>query len=88
MQGNERADAEAKKAAEDRTLTQLRGHRPLKLARTYIKVATKEQWHKISTEDTKSAEALRHITIDPKLYNEITNRNTAARRILDNLTKP
>ena len=42
IQGNERADAEAKKAAADSTLTQLRRHRPLKSARArYIKTSSK-----------------------------------------------
>ena len=87
IQGNERADAEAKKAAADPNLNQLRKRRPLKSARTrYIKTAAKEQWHKIWTEDTKNAKALRHITkmkrkgnkTGPKLYNDMTNRDTAA----------
>ena len=87
IQGNERADAEAKKAAADPTLNQLRRHRPLKSARTrYIKTAAKEQWQKIWTEGTKNAKALRHITkikrkgnkTGPKLYNDMVNRDTAA----------
>ena len=87
IQGNEQADAEAKKAAADWTLTQLRRHRPLKSARIrYIKAAAKEQWHKIWNEDTKTAKGLRYITKiktkdnknGPKLYNQIVNRSTAA----------
>ena len=87
IQGNERADAEAKKAAADSTLNQLRKHRPLKSARTrHIKTAAKEQWQKIWTEGTKNAKALRHITkikrkgnkTGPKLYNDMVNRDTAA----------
>ena len=80
IQGNERADEEAKKAAADSTLTQLRRHRPLKSARVrYIKTTAKEQWHKIWNENTKTAKALRYITKikrkgnknGPKLYNQI-----------------
>ena len=42
IQGNERADAEAKKVTADPTLTQLRRHRPLKSARIrYIKSSSK-----------------------------------------------
>ena len=87
IQGNKRADAGAKKAAMDPTLTQLRRHQPLKSARIrYIKTAAKEQWQKIWTEGTKTAKALRYITkmkrkgnkMGPKLYNEIVNRNSAA----------
>jgi len=86
IQGNEWADAEAKKAAADSTLAQLRKHRPLKSARVrYIKTAAKEQWHKIWNKDTKTAKALRYITKTkrngnkngPKLYNQIANRSTA-----------
>jgi RNase H len=87
IQGNERADVEAKKAAADPTLHQLRRHRPLKSARTrHIRKMAKEQWHKIWTEGTKNAKALRHITkmkrkgnkTGPKLYNDMINRDTAA----------
>ena len=87
IQGNERADTEAKKAAADSTLTQLRKHRPLKSARVRsIKTAAKEQWHKIWNEGTKTAKSLRYITKikrygnqnGPKLYNQIANRSTAA----------
>jgi len=78
---------EAKKAAANPTLTQVRRHKPLKSARTrYINAAAKEQWHKTWNEVTKTAKALRYITktrrkgnkTGPKLYNEIANRNTAA----------
>jgi len=87
IQGNERADAEAKKAAADPTLNQIRRHKPLKSARIRnIKAAAKEQWRKIWSENTKTAKALRHITkmkrkenkSGPELYNEIANRNSAA----------
>jgi ribonuclease HI len=83
IQGNERADMEAKKAAMDPTLNQLHKQKPLKSARTrYIKAAAKEQWHKSWTEDTKTAKTLRHITkrkgskSGPKLYNDMVSRNT------------
>ena len=87
IQGNERADAEAKKAAMNSTLTQLRKHKPLKSGRTrHIKTEAKEQWKKIWNKETRTAKPLRHITKikrkenknGPELYNEIVNRNTAA----------
>jgi hypothetical protein len=58
IQGNERADVEAKKATADPTLNQLRGYGPLKSARTRnIKTLAKEQWHKLWIEGTKNAKA-------------------------------
>jgi len=87
IQGNERADTEAKKAATDSTVTQLPRRRPLKSARVRrIKTSAKEQWRKMWNEGSKTAKILRHITktqgkgnkIGPKLYNEISNRKDAA----------
>ena len=87
IQGNERVDTEAKKAAADSTVTQLPRRRPLKSARVRsIKASAKEQWRKIWNEGTTTAKKLRRITkmqrkgnkIGPKLYNEIANRKDAA----------
>lgn len=87
IQGNERADAEAKKAATASNLTQLPRQRPLKSARArYIKAAAREQWRAAWNGGSKTAKALRHITkikrrgdkVGPKLYNGIKNRSTAA----------
>jgi len=59
IQGNERVDTEAKKAAADSTVTQLPRCRPLKSARVRrIKAEAKEQWREIWNEGTKTAKAL------------------------------
>ena len=63
IQGNERVDTEAKKAATDSTVTQLPRRRPLKSARgRTIKALAKEQWRKIWNEGTTTAKKLRRIT--------------------------
>ena len=54
IQGNERADTEAKKAAADSTLTQLRKHRPLKSARVRsIKTAQRNNGTRYGTKALK-----------------------------------
>ena len=86
IEGNERADMEAKKAATDPTLSRPHNYKPLKSARVrHIKALAKKQWHTTWSGNTKSATALRHImrgqktNSGPKLYNAITNRNEAAK---------
>ena len=85
IEGNEQADAEAKKAAINPILRQSHKHRPLKSGRArYIKTAAKEQWQR-QWRDAKTARSLRHIMktkkkgiqIGPSLYNEISDRYTA-----------
>src|SRR6204780_1110579 len=88
IDGNERADAEAKQAATNPTSSHPFKHKPLKsaLIRT-IKNAAKYQWQKEWKEGTGTAITLRRITrrkgvkSGPKLYNSISNRNTAARLV-------
>src|SRR5439155_22096760 len=77
IEGNEIADKEAKRAAQDQASNQPFKHRPLKSARVrYIKTLAKEQWHKKWRENTKTATALQCIMkgknapTGPKLYNE------------------
>ena len=86
IEGNELADAEAKKAAINPTLSQTHNYKPLKSARArYIKTAAKKQWHTTWNENTKTANSLRRIMkakntkIGPALYNEIEDRNSAAK---------
>lgn len=85
IEGNERADVEAKKAAMDPTLSQQFRHKPLKSARVRnIKAAAKEQWQKEWNEGTKTAITLRILTkrkgvkTGLKLYNAISSRRTVA----------
>src|SRR5437667_1498082 len=80
IDGNERADAEAKKERWSYN------HRPLKSARIRtIKEMAKKQWDKEWNENTKMAKALRRITkrkgvkTGLKLYNEIPGRDTVAK---------
>jgi len=61
-------------------------YKPLKSARArYIKAAAKEQWHTIWSKNTKTAASLKRITratytkAGPALYNEIADRNWAAK---------
>ena len=86
IDGNERADAEAKMAAMKTTSNQPFKHKPLKSARARtIKEAAKNQWQKEWNEGTSTAMALRRITRQKgvkaglKLYDEITSRNTVAK---------
>jgi hypothetical protein len=62
IEGNERADVEAEKAATDITLRQPHKYKPLKSARArYIKAATKKQWQTAWRANTKTASVLRSI---------------------------
>ena len=86
IEGNERADAEAKKAAIHPSTSRSYNHRPLKSARIRtIKETAKKQWDKEWNENTKTAKALRRITkrkgvkTGPKLYNEIPGRDMVAK---------
>ena len=86
IDGNERADEEAKKAAIHPATSRSYNHRPLKSARIRaIKEAAKKQWDKEWNENTKTAKALRRITkrkgakTGPKLYNEIPGRDMVAK---------
>ena len=86
IEGNERADAEAKKAAIQSSMSRPYNHRPLKSARIrVIKEMARKQWDKEWNENSKTAKALRRITkrkgakTGPKLYNEIPGRDTVAK---------
>ena len=86
IDGNERADAEAKKAAIHPPTSRSYNHRPLKSARIRtIKEAAKKQWNKEWNGNTKRVKALRRITkrkgvkTGPKLYTEIPGRDTVAK---------
>ena len=86
IEGNERADVEAKKAATDITLRQPHKYKPLKSARArHIKAAAKKQWQTAWRANTKTASMLRAITggkytkTGPTLYNEIESRKDAAK---------
>src|SRR5208282_2283107 len=85
INGNERADTEAKKAALDSKTSRPFKYKPLKSARLqYIKKSIKEQWSKAWNEHIQTSKALRHLTkqkgvrTGPKLYNSLPNRNTVA----------
>jgi hypothetical protein len=85
IDGNERADLEAKKAATDPTLSQPYKHKPLKSAkRRGINANAKDQWQRQWNESTKTATGLRRITkrkgvkTGAKLYNAISRRQTVA----------
>ena len=77
-------DAEAKKAAIHPSISRSYNHRPLKSA--WIRII-KKQWDKEWNENTKTAKALRRIIkrkgvkTEPKLYNEIPDRDTVAKII-------
>ena len=59
IEGNEHADAEAKKAATDITLRQRHNYKPLKSAHARsIKALAKKQWHTAWSKNTKTAIAL------------------------------
>jgi ribonuclease HI len=86
IEGNERADTEAKKAALDLSLSRPHHYKPLKSARArHIKAVAKEQWDKAWRENTKTALALRRITKEkytktgPAIYREMANRNGAVK---------
>ena len=86
IEGNERADEEAKKAATHPSISQLHNHRSLKSARIRtIKEMAKKQWDKEWNENIKTAKALRRIIkrkgvkTGSKLYNEIPDRDTVAK---------
>lgn len=85
IEGNEIADAEAKKAAVDPTTTTPFYHRPLRSSRVQsIKAAAKAQWSKEWRNGTRTSHALRRITQRPgvksgaKLYSRIPNRQASA----------
>jgi ribonuclease HI len=85
IEGNERADAEAKRAALDQSLSKRFAYKALKSARVmHIKTTAKEQWCKGWNEDTKTASALRriiggwYVKNGPKLYNNLADRGMAA----------
>jgi ribonuclease HI len=84
--GNEQADEEAKRSAKDPSLSKPFNHKTLKSSRIRsIKELAKTQWHKVWTENTKTATSLRRIMkakdteSGTKLYNEIPDRSSAAR---------
>jgi ribonuclease HI len=81
IDGNEKADEEAKRAATDPTLGLPFNHGTLKSARTQqIKQMAQQKWNKEWTNHTKTATLLHHITqtrmskIGAKYYNNINNR--------------
>ena len=85
IEGNERADAEAKRAATEPTLSHPFNQKPLKSARVRkIKAEAQIQWNKQCGTNTKPAMALRRIVrrigvkIGSKLYSTIPNRRTVA----------
>ena len=86
IEGNEKADTEAKRAAKDPTLSQIHNYKPLKSARArYIKETAKKQWLTTWNGNTKTTNPLRrimkgkHMKTGPALYNEIEDRNSAAK---------
>ena len=85
IEGNERADVEAKRAARDPTLSCPHKYKPLKSARVrQIKAAAKDQWNTQWNNNTKTATRLRRlmrrkdVKAGPALYNEIANRKGAS----------
>jgi ribonuclease HI len=85
IQGNERADAEAKKAAMNPKMSLPFKYKPLKSARLqYIKKSVKEQWLKQWNQHTQTSKTLRRLAkqkefkVGPKLYNSLPNRSTVA----------
>ena len=85
IEGNEKADAEAKKAALDPTEKRSSHHKPLRSARAQcIKAAAKAQWLKGWRNNTKTSHALQRIMQRPgvkagtKLYGTIQNRSSVA----------
>jgi hypothetical protein len=84
IEGNERADAEAKKAATDSSLSQIFRHKTLNSARVRdIKTAAKDQWQKQwSGGGTKTATMLRRIMkrrgfkARVKFYNRYATKQT------------
>ena len=85
IEGNEMADAEAKKAAINPMAARPFHHRPLRSARVQsIKAAAKAQWLKEWHNGTRTSHALRRIMKRPgvksgtKLYGKISNREAVA----------
>ena len=81
IEGNERADAEVKKAATDPSLGQTFRHNPLKSAWAgNIKMTAKGQWQKQWSEGIKTAIILRYIMkrrgikAGVKFYNMLLSR--------------
>jgi ribonuclease HI len=85
IEGNERADAEAKHAATTPTASKAFQYPPLKSCWAQkIKTIAKEQWNKAWLTKTQTAHHLRRISTKqgiktgPKLYNNISSRATCA----------
>src|SRR5256714_4375773 len=86
IEGNERADAEAKRAALDQSLSKRFAYKALKSARVmHVKTIAKEQWRKVWNGNTKTASALRRIMEGqyakngPKLYSKLSDRDMVAK---------
>jgi len=84
IEGNEKADKEAKKAAKNSTAGRLFTHRPLRSARAMrIKTEAQKQWLNVWNSNTTTAHALRRITktegskVGTKFYNRFSNRKSA-----------
>ena len=84
--GNEQADADAKQAALDPSISKPFHHSSLKSCRLqYIKALAKSQWKKEWAKNIKTARQLRRILIidevkrGTKLYSKIGNRKISAR---------
>jgi len=85
IDGNERVDGEAKRAAVDPPQDRPFNHKPLKSTQAqYIKREAKNQWQKEWSENRSTAPQLRAITkrrgatYGPKLYNNITSRSSCS----------
>jgi len=85
IEGNEKADEEAKHAATDPTTSPTFKHLPLKSSRIqHIKAMAKAQWNNKWTEITTTSKHLKRISPNqgtqpgPKLYNLIPERKTCA----------
>ena len=86
IEGNERADAEAKRAALDQSLSKRFAYKALKSARVmHVKTIAKEQWRKVWNGNTKTASALRRIMEGRyaknglKLYSKLSDRDMVAK---------
>ncbi len=85
IEGNERADEEAKKAAKNPSTGLPFKHKPLRSARgRLIKAEANQQWRSTWNNNTRTAHALRRFMktkgfqIGGKYYNRISNRKAAA----------